>query len=88
MIIVKLKRIPLFPNWVDGVTLYPFIFIRDREYTSEQYSILIKHEKVHIRQQLEGWLIVFYVKYLYWSWKYGYKDNPYEVEARLESERV
>jgi len=43
---------------------------------------LLEHEKVHIKQQLRGWLIGFYIKYLYYNWKYGYWNNPYEVEAR------
>ena len=60
-----------------GLTLWPFIFVDDKTNKG-----LIEHEKVHIDQQQRGWLIGFYVKYLYYNIKYGYWDNPYEVEAR------
>jgi len=35
----------------------------------------------YAQKQLKGWIIGFYVSYFYYSWKYGYKENPYEVEA-------
>ena len=44
-----------------------------------------KHEDVHQRQIREdGWL-TFMVKYFYWSWKYGYRENPYEKSAYAEA---
>ena len=60
-----------------GLTLWPFIFVNDKTNKG-----LIEHEKVHIEQQQRGWLIGFYVKYLYYNIRHGYWDNPYEVEAR------
>jgi hypothetical protein len=60
-----------------AVTIWPFIFINDK--TNEG---LIAHEKVHLKQQLRGWLIFFYIKYFYYQWRYGYENNPYEIEAR------
>ena len=61
----------------NGLALWPFIFVTDKNNKG-----LIAHEKVHHQQQLRGWLIGFCIKYLYYNWKYGYWDNPYEVEAR------
>ena len=61
----------------DGLALWPFIFMVDKS-----DLVLLEHEKVHIKQQLRGWLIGYAIKYLYYNWKYGYRDNPYEVEAR------
>ena len=67
-----------------GFTFYPFIFV-----TEPDNERLIRHEKVHIRQQLDGWLIGFYLKYLYYQWKYGYEKNPYEIEAyRLQDDKT
>ena len=61
----------------NGLAVWPFIFF-DKEIPDRS---LIEHEKIHIRQQLKGWLIGFYIKYLYFNFRYGYKRNPYEVEA-------
>ena len=45
------------------------------------YEKIRNHEDVHQEQiQKEGW-IKFMVKYFYYSAKYGYRQNPYEVEA-------
>lgn len=41
----------------------------------------IRHELVHIRQIDRDGPVVFAVKYLYWLARYGYANNPYEVEA-------
>ena len=43
---------------------------------------LIRHEMKHIEQiQAEGRL-KFAVKYVYYTIRHGYWNNPYEVEAR------
>ena len=72
--IIKVKKL-----WggYRGFAFYPFIFM-----TTPEDTELLRHEMVHIEQQKRGWLIGFYIKYLYYNWKYGYWDNPYEVEAR------
>jgi hypothetical protein len=67
-------------SWINGITIYPFIFFKRRP--EEVTDRLFRHEMEHIYQvQREGWF-KFYVKYLYRNIKYGYKQNPYEVEAR------
>lgn len=43
---------------------------------------LIRHELKHIEQIQRDGKIVFTLKYLFWTVKYGYYNNPYEVEAR------
>lgn len=45
-------------------------------------SELVKHELVHIEQIKREGKIKFLFKYLYYNIRYGYWDNPYEVEAR------
>ena len=43
----------------------------------------IKHEYAHLRQIKELGVIKFYLQYLAFNAKYGYVDNPFEVQARL-----
>jgi hypothetical protein len=43
---------------------------------------LIRHEKKHIEQIQEQGRLKFAVKYTYYTMRYGYRDNPYEIEAR------
>ena len=57
--------------------LYPFVFFR---YVPD--DVLFRHEMEHVYQIMrDGWL-VFYVRYLWWHFLYGYANNPYEIEAR------
>lgn len=48
-------------------------------------SGLILHESIHIEQMQREGAIAFTVKYLWYSLKYGYWNNPYEIEARSKS---
>jgi hypothetical protein len=41
-----------------------------------------KHEDEHKRQWREEGRLKFAVKYLWYQARLGYKDNPYEIEAR------
>lgn len=43
---------------------------------------LIRHELKHLEQIERDGRFVFSAKYLYWLCRYGYVNNPYEVEAR------
>jgi len=43
---------------------------------------LIRHEMAHIDQIQRDGKIVFTLKYLFWTVRYGYWNNPYEIEAR------
>lgn len=42
---------------------------------------LFRHELEHVYQQIRDGRVLFYLKYFYYSVRYGYKRNPYEVEA-------
>ena len=42
----------------------------------------LKHELCHIRQYKEYGLVGFLIRYLFESWRRGYYNNKYEVEAR------
>jgi hypothetical protein len=45
-----------------ALTLWPFIFLGDK--SSGQDLVLLNHERIHLRQQLELLLIFFYLIYL------------------------
>lgn len=47
---------------INGITLYPFIFIKNPE--DKKDRVLINHEKIHLRQQLELLIIFFYIAYV------------------------
>lgn len=83
-----------------AITLWPFIIISPkrikeqatREKTSEEAVtyFLINHEKIHLQQQKELYVIGFYVLYLYYFLKYliryrnfksAYRYIPFEQEA-------
>lgn len=47
---------------ISGITLFPFIILKKQEY--KHNGILINHEKIHLRQQLELLIIFFYLWYV------------------------
>jgi hypothetical protein len=47
---------------VDGMALYPFILLRNKAYKDNE--LLIRHEAIHLRQQLEMLILPFYLCYL------------------------
>ncbi|MCU7614984.1 hypothetical protein N0B16_11100 [Chryseobacterium sp. GMJ5] len=47
---------------INGITLYPFIFIKNPE--DKRNRVLINHEKIHLKQQLELLVIFFYLAYV------------------------
>jgi hypothetical protein len=63
-----------------GIALPPFgIFITEDRIDDER---LRKHELAHWKQAQELGVLKFYTKYLWYNLRYGYRDNPMEVEAR------
>ena len=61
------------------MVIYPFMLFRQPK--DEVSDTLFRHELQHVYQVRDiGWLR-FYAKYLYYSLRYGYMDNPYEIEA-------
>jgi uncharacterized protein HemY len=71
MIVIKRKM-----RNINGIAIFPFIFVTDTE-----NKVLINHEKIHIRQQLEMLVIPFYLWYFVeWLFK-GYRGISFEIEA-------
>lgn len=86
MIILSLRL--LRKTRIKGITIFPFIFLRELAF--KENKILINHEKIHIRQQLELLIIFFYlwyvVEYYYWYLKLkdkhlAYRNISFEREA-------
>ena len=72
---------------VVGVTLWPFIFVRE---DSINDYIMIQHERIHLAQYKELWVIGFWPVYLYYWFKgviiykdlqKAYMSIPLEKEA-------
>lgn len=69
----------IVPKGFNGITLFPFIFLIDKNL--KQDSVLIHHEKIHLQQQKEMFIIFFYLFYgLEWCiklLKYKTKHSTY-----------
>ncbi len=42
---------------------------------------IMRHEIVHVEQIARDGPVKFSILYLYWLVRYGYRANPYEIEA-------
>lgn len=51
----------LIPKGYRGMTVFPFVILRDRE--AIDMLVLINHERIHIRQQLELLIVPFFIWY-------------------------
>lgn len=60
------------------MAIWPIIFVRSDRKISEK---IINHEKIHFKQQKELLLAGFYILYLIFWIKYGYRNIPFEKEA-------
>ena len=52
----------LVPNGYSGITIFPFIFLKYK--VLKHNEVIINHEKIHLRQQLEMLVIPFYFFYM------------------------
>lgn len=77
----------LVPNGYAAITIYPFIIFKKREYMT---SIVLNHEKIHLRQQLELLVLPFYIWYgvdfmvkyaKHRNWAMAYRNIIFEKEA-------
>ncbi|WP_245221935.1 hypothetical protein [Pedobacter kyungheensis] len=71
-----------------GMALFPFILVKSAGLKSD--AIIINHEKIHLRQQLELLILPFYIFYLlnyfvnlikYRSHHLAYRNIIFEKEA-------
>ncbi|WP_445455427.1 hypothetical protein [Flavobacterium sp. HNIBRBA15423] len=86
MIIIVVKY--LIPKGYKGITFFPFIFLLNKE--DGKKVVLVNHEKIHIRQQLELLVVLFFVLYVieflfrffkYGDWNKAYRNISFEKEA-------
>ena len=80
----------LIPKGYSGLTLYPFVFLKQKELKTD--DVLINHEKIHLRQQLEMLILPFYVFYVfeflfryiqYRNWYLAYVNISFERESYM-----
>jgi len=71
-----------------AMTIWPFIFIKDKIHKTD--VVLINHEKIHLRQQIEllwapffiWYILEFLIKLLiYRKWDVAYRAISFEKEA-------
>ena len=67
-----------------GVTLPWGIYILPERLQDER---LIKHEREHARQIEEHGVIGFYARYLWFTLRHGYRNNPLEEKARKAEDK-
>jgi beta-lactamase regulating signal transducer with metallopeptidase domain len=76
----------IIPKGFVGLTLYPFIFLKQEHLKEDTH--LINHEKIHLKQQLELFIIFFYVFYfLEWCIKLFKYKNKHLAYKNLSFER-
>ena len=45
-------------------------------------SAWVRHEVCHVQQWKRDGIFLFFFQYIWYSLRYGYRNNPYEIEAR------
>ncbi len=78
----------LVPKGYTGITIYPFVFLKRKALAEDK--ILINHERIHLRQQIELLILPFYIWYIiefiirffyYRKWHLAYKNISFERES-------
>lgn len=78
----------LIPKGYVGLALYPFVFLKSKELRLNE--VLVNHEKIHLRQQLELLVLPFYIIYgfeflirllQFKKWHVAYRNISFEREA-------
>lgn len=78
----------LIPKGYRGITLFPFILLAEHGLKND--AVMVNHEKIHIRQQLELLVLPFFVWYgleflvrwaKYRDKKLAYRNISFEREA-------
>ncbi|GAA4892945.1 hypothetical protein GCM10023311_16720 [Flaviramulus aquimarinus] len=78
----------LVPKGYTGMTIFPFVFLKAKHLKDNR--VLINHEKIHLKQQIELLVIPFYLFYMiefiirwfqYKNWHKAYRNISFEREA-------
>ena len=85
----------LIPKGFRGITLFPFILVFSE--SEKQNGVLLNHEKIHIRQQLELLIFPFYFIYgiefmvlliMKSNWNKAYRAISFEKEAYINEKNL
>lgn len=69
-----------------GLTIWPFIFLKEGSLRED--GVLINHERIHLRQQLELLVVPFYIFYfLEWFLRTVWYLDAYRAYQNLSFER-
>lgn len=75
---------------VGGISLFPFIILRENKKGTARGKVLVNHETIHFWQTLELFIIGFYILYIFFYIKnlfiykdlmVAYREIPFEAEA-------
>jgi hypothetical protein len=78
----------LIPKGYRGLTAFPFVFVKHR--VDKENRVFVNHEKIHLRQQLELLVILFFIWYFmeylvrlvqYKNADLAYRNISFEREA-------
>ncbi|MEO1031121.1 MAG: hypothetical protein AAFX55_06935 [Bacteroidota bacterium] len=78
----------LVPKGYLGMTVFPFMFLKHKRL--KWNKVLVNHEKIHLRQQIELLIVPFFMIYgfeflvrwlQYKEWKLAYRNMSFEREA-------
>ncbi|MFT3793833.1 hypothetical protein [Flavobacterium sp.] len=78
----------LIPKGFRGLTVFPFVILRGKN--DLDFEVLLRHEKIHIRQQLELLVVPFFIWYgleylfrlvQYRNKRLAYRNISFEREA-------
>ncbi|WP_299104954.1 hypothetical protein [uncultured Winogradskyella sp.] len=80
----------LVPRGYIGITIFPFMILKSKVLKGR--SVLINHERIHLRQQIELLIIPFLLIYIleflirlvkYRNWNLAYRNISFEREAYI-----
>ncbi len=78
----------MVPKGYIGITIFPFVFLKHKSLAKNK--VLINHEKIHLRQQIELLIVPFFIIYIVEflvrliqqkNWNLAYKTISFEREA-------
>ena len=88
---MKIKKATGFVAWClrrtgfGGICLPPFgVYILPERLHD---AALVRHESAHRRQSEKMGAFRFYLLWLWWTIRHGYRHNPLEIEARAAEDK-
>ena len=78
----------MVPTGYLGITIFPFVILKNRPLRYDE--VLINHERIHLKQQLELLILPFFLIYSleflvrlfqFKSWNLAYRNISFEREA-------